>query len=870
MYRIGVSTLFLFSAIVLARPSMAQPSFAPGFAETEVISNLNAPVAVRFSPDGRIFIAEKAGRVKIFSSFTDPAPRVLDLTAQTFGGGDRGLLGMTLHPDFPQTPYVYVLYVYDGPIGSTAPVWGDVCRFKNPDGSLGADIATKQGCVVSGRLSRFEVGDNSIGPEVVILGDQWCQQYLSHSLGDLRFGTDGALYLSAGDGASYMWADEGQCDDGSDPTLCSEPLDPRNPPVPPGMCGDPPLEGGAFRAQDLLTMPGEALDPVAYNGTILRIDPTTGAAFATNHDSDPSYTSDNRVIAFGLRNPYRFTMRPGTEEIWVGDVGLFSFEEINRIVSPSDSIVENFGWPCREGMSANAQFAGKSFCQTHFAPGAEPSTYTPPFHMLKSGRNENCTTTEADACVPDSEVCINHACVPRCSVQKGNAIVGLAFYEGGSYPGLYNGALFYTDYVSRCIWAMRAGPGGLPDKGQIITIMQGDKNRVPVALERGPNNDLYYVDFRLPLSTGSLNRLDYLGDNTAPVAVIDADPITGDEPLFVSLSGAASYDADGDALSYAWDLDHDGSFDDAIGTDTSVLLTTRGTHRVSLRARDTRGAEAIVHRDIIVGNTAPVVVIASPLPEQLWSVGDAITLLAHATDEEDGVLPASAFAWHVVIEHCSTIECHDHDMVDFSGVNTEVIFGPDHPFSVFIRIEVTATDSLSFSSQQVLRLAPRTTHLLIQTEPPGLDVSLAEQSGSAPMTSEQVVGAHLTLSTAATQMLNGTAYVFLGWSDGGGASHEITIPDVDTVPTATFGAETAGKGDEPPDEPQSPPTDGPDEEEASPDTTQKKTRGCAALSGDPELLLAVLLVVLRSVRCNARDRRRQGGDATSKWHRFGQ
>ena len=54
-----------------------------------------------------------------------------------------------------------------------------------------------------------------------LITDEWCQQYPSHSLGDLQFGADGALYVTAGDGASYTFADYGQ--DGSPDNPCGDP-----------------------------------------------------------------------------------------------------------------------------------------------------------------------------------------------------------------------------------------------------------------------------------------------------------------------------------------------------------------------------------------------------------------------------------------------------------------------------------------------------------------------------------------------------------------------------------------------------------------------------------------------------------------------
>ena len=234
-----------------------------------VLGGLTDPTNVEFSRDGRVFVAEKSGLIKVFDDLSDPTPATFaDLRTNVYNFWDRGLLGLALAPDFPEDPHVYVLYTHDAKIGGQAPHWGASGVSSDPCPSPPGPTA--DGCVVSGRLSKLTAtGSTMSGSERVLLKD-WCQQYPSHSVGDLGFGADGALYVSGGDGGSFGFADYGQ--DGS----------PRNPLEIPRAAWDlrepPTAEGGALRSQDLRT----GADPVGLDGSILRVEPSTGAALPHN------------------------------------------------------------------------------------------------------------------------------------------------------------------------------------------------------------------------------------------------------------------------------------------------------------------------------------------------------------------------------------------------------------------------------------------------------------------------------------------------------------------------------------------------------------------------------------------------------------
>jgi PKD repeat protein len=81
--------------------------------------------------------------------------------------------------------------------------------------------------------------------------------------------------------------------------------------------------------------------------------------------------------------------------------------------------------------------------------------------------------------------------------------------------------------------------------------------------------------------------------NHPPVAVISANPLDGAPPLLVNFSGTGSGDPDiGDSLTYAWDLDNDGAFDDSTSPTPSHTYTELGNHTVRLLVTDSHSESA--------------------------------------------------------------------------------------------------------------------------------------------------------------------------------------------------------------------------------------------------------------------------------------
>jgi glucose/arabinose dehydrogenase len=140
----------------------------PGFAESLLASGLTAPTSMTFAPDGRLFVTEQGGTLRIIKNGSLLPTPFLTLNVGT--GGERGLLGVTLDPAFTTTQYIYVYYTT-----STAPIHNRISRF------------TANGDVVVP------------GSEVDLFDLTPLSAATNHNGGALHFGADGKLYAGVGE-----------------------------------------------------------------------------------------------------------------------------------------------------------------------------------------------------------------------------------------------------------------------------------------------------------------------------------------------------------------------------------------------------------------------------------------------------------------------------------------------------------------------------------------------------------------------------------------------------------------------------------------------------------------------------------------------
>ena len=712
----------------------------PGFSEAVVFSGLTNPTAIRFLPDGRVLVAEKSGLIKLFDDFTDPTPAVVvDLRTRVHNFWDRGLLGLAVDPDFAANAAIYALYSHDAYIGGVAPLWGSAGSTSDPCPSPPGP--TSDGCVISGRLSRLTaLGPDWTASEQVLIED-WCQQYPSHTTGAMAFGADGYLYLTGGDGASFNNTDWGQF--GGNPGSPT----PRNPcgdpPVPVGGLQEPPTaEGGALRSQSPRRTAGE---PRVLNGSLLRVDPATGEAAPGNPFSGSSDANERRIVGYGLRNPFRMIVKPGTNEVWIADVGWANWEEINRIPDPAAAL--NFGWPCFEG--PGPRYNGFLVCPS-------PAEVTAPFFQYR----HEAEAVPGDGCATGS-----------------SSVAGMAFYGGGSnYPPAYGGAFFFSDYSRSCLWVMFPGDGGDPDPAAATPFASNALGAVD--LQIGPDGNLYYVDF----DGGRVLRVVY-----GLRAVASANPTSGLVPLTVQFDSTGTQPAQpGDVLAYAWDLDGDGEFDDSSEPHPSHTYPTAGTFAARLGVADDHGGFHVSDPVLIQpGNQAPTATILTPSSSLTWKVGDPISFSGEGTDPQDGALAAKDLSWSVVIHHCPS-NCHTHVYQTFPGVTGASFAAPDHEYPSYLEIRLTATDSGGLTGISSINLNPQTVTLTLASNPPGLQLSAGTATGVAPFTRAFIVGSQTGLTAPSPQGAFPSVWEFGAWSDGGARSHTITAPAAPATYTASF------------------------------------------------------------------------------------
>ena len=770
----------------------------PGIVAEPVLTSFPAfpstPVNFALAPDGKIFVADKAGRVLVYagtgaSTFSVTA----DVRGNVMDNWDRGLLGMTLDPNYsaadPANRYVYVLYTYDknpkAP-GTPVPRWGTAAGGDDCPTPPGRDV---DGCVATARISRFHVNAAGVADqaEQVLLDSTaaggWCEQFPSHSVGTLIFGADGNLYAGAGDGGSFTFPDYGQFGG----TMGTADV-PRNP------CGDPSAtngeggrgnamtppgaEGGSLRAQSTRSTVADGYSP--YDGAIVRI-AKDGTIPADNPLVNNGIAGDDPIAAFGLRNPFRFNFKPGTRDLWLGDVGAGAEEEVSHFDLASGQ-VPNFGWPCFEGVDPSFEFT----IARSFNLCTSLSTTTAATIGTKVGISPVVKPTGAYGHFgAAADLYTSSGCIPVVPNDPGSSVTGGAF-AATTWPNGLGDAYVFGDYARQCLWAMPANlQGGTADpftlvKSQLVPIAS---NIAPVSIQRSANGDIYVLDIG---SFGAVNRAPGIyrfGVANLPTAAFTATPTSGATPLTVNFSAAGSSAvAPSTIAGYAWDFDGNGTFEDT-GNAPAFTYTSSGTFSATLRVTDSVGRQAVTSRTITVGAPPAIISVTSSVGPNGFRAGDTVTYSVSATDPNGLAL---TYTNEIILRHCTQAggtSCHEHvnPVGALPNAATGAFTAPSHDGFSFLQLISTVTNSAGLSASRTTDLQGNWLQLTVATNPSGLQITRDGTQSATPYASTQIGSASSTLSVATSQVLGNQTYQFTGWSDGVTTASRTIAPASGTI-----------------------------------------------------------------------------------------
>lgn len=182
----------------------------------------------------------------------------------------------------------------------------------------------------------------------------------------------------------------------------------------------------------------------------------------------------------------------------------------------------------------------------------------------------------------------------------------------------------------------------------------------------------------------------------------------------------------------------------------------------------------------------PLPVIGAPLQDSSFRAGDVITFSGSATDPDDGVLPAPAFSWTLLVHH----ESHIHPGAGpFTGITSGAFVIPDsgHDFSGNTSYEIilTVVDFTGLRTSTSVFIYPQKVNLNFSSVPSGLSLNIDGVPYTTPLVKDALINFRYTLQ-APTQDLGLFRYGFIAWSDGGAQTHLYTVPATNQALTATY------------------------------------------------------------------------------------
>ena len=590
MHWFSTSSFFfvaLVSTFAERQQTVAEEVDPNRFEKVTIATGLVQPMQMAIAPDGRVFLIELAGNLKLIDPKTKTSRLIAKINVTT--EQENGLIGICLDPKFSDNGWIYLQYSPPNFPGQ------QLSRFRFKDEVF--DYASEQ------KLFRFE--------------EQ--RRECCHHAGSMTFGPDGCLYVGTGDNTNPFNDSEGYA----------------------------PTDGRPNREPwDALRTAGNTK---SYNGKVLRIrpNPTEGYSIPDGNlfPRDGSI-GHPEIYVMGCRNPWRISVDQKTGFLYWGDVGPDAggdgprgpkgYDEVNQARNAG-----NFGWPCFIGPN-------RPYNMVDFATGTigEPQDPAHPFNnsVNNTGAKELPPLQPPFLYYPAGE----SKEFPEVGTGGRTACAGPVYYYDANlvsenkFPDVYDSTLFAFEWSRSWIMAVHM------DKDSHIQRLErfvpDIKITRPIDLQFDKQGRLYAIEYGETWGVNveaALHRIEYIRGNRTPVAKAIVENNIGKEPLTIRMKSDGSFDKDDDKLTYRWKLTlTTGEVRQervlSENSQAEATITEPGSYTVTLEVRDTNGASDVATYPVMVGNARPDVRFLSPKDGDFFSPGEKVAYSLLIEDMEDG------------------------------------------------------------------------------------------------------------------------------------------------------------------------------------------------------------------------------------------
>ncbi|WP_127508867.1 PQQ-dependent sugar dehydrogenase [Actinoplanes solisilvae] len=630
----AVTTAVLSAAGIVATtlgpgsPAAAHPVNAADFQQVELargVGEMGEPMSMAVLPDRSVLHTARNG---VLRRTTAAGVTTVIGTLPVYTHDEEGLQGVGVDPGFSSNRFIYLFHA--PPLSTPS---GDAP-------ATGTDFSSWNGV---NRLSRFTLNADytlNTGSQATVLEVATNRGMCCHVGGDIDFDAAGNLYLSTGDDSNPF--------DSSGYTPIDERTN-RNP------------------VYDAQRSAGNTND---LRGKVLRIKVNPDATYSIpSGNLFPPGTARTRpeIFAMGLRNPFRLSVDKSSGAVYVADYGPDAGTtsstrgpagqvEFNRITSAG-----NYGWPYCTGSNTTSE----TYVDYTFPSGPSGNRFNCAAPVNNSPRNTGLTNLPA---ARPAWIKYDNCSLAAFGCGSESPMGGAVYrYDAANpstvkFPAALDGHYFAMEFGRRWIKSIDVNADG--SAGQISEFPWRGTQIMDSAF--GPDGALYVLDYGTGWGSGdassALYRIEYngAGNNQAPIARVAANPSSGAAPLTVSFSSSGSSDPEGGALTYSWNFG-DGSTSSA--ANPSHTYASTGQRTVTLTVTDPAGLTATASTTVTVGNTAPTVVLNTPIDGALFAFGDSVPYTITVSDPEDGTVDCTRVKLSYLLGH----DDHAHPISSRTG-----------------------------------------------------------------------------------------------------------------------------------------------------------------------------------------------------------